>query len=179
MRRVLLAITGLIIAHGTALKRLSPAASGALNAFSRVAAGDTREGAEPREDPRVRRVVRESARVEAGGYCRWTPLAEICAFANNMASRPPALPAAPRFPPRPGPGAGYSRATASRWCPPPADADRHRIGRAVHFSIQMDRLHGPPDRGREPIGSPGMDSVLRPRRRAVAVAARSDTGGPG
>jgi uncharacterized metal-binding protein len=35
-------------------------------------------------DPFVRRVAQESARVESEGYCRWTRVEEICAFARHM-----------------------------------------------------------------------------------------------
>ncbi len=38
-------------------------------------------------DPFVRRVSQESARVEAEGYCRWTRVEEICAFARKMGFR--------------------------------------------------------------------------------------------
>lgn len=36
------------------------------------------------QDPEVRRVAHASALVEAEGYCRWTRLEEICAFATRM-----------------------------------------------------------------------------------------------
>lgn len=36
------------------------------------------------EDPEVRRIARASALVEAEGYCRWTRLEEICAFARRL-----------------------------------------------------------------------------------------------
>jgi uncharacterized metal-binding protein len=36
------------------------------------------------EDPEVRRVARASALVESAGYCRWTRVEEICAFAREM-----------------------------------------------------------------------------------------------
>ncbi|MEE9256634.1 MAG: DUF1847 domain-containing protein, partial [bacterium] len=35
-------------------------------------------------DPLIRRVAQESARVESEGYCRWTRVEEICAFARKM-----------------------------------------------------------------------------------------------
>ena len=36
------------------------------------------------EDPEVRRVAYASALVESEGYCRWTRVEEICAFAREM-----------------------------------------------------------------------------------------------
>jgi len=36
------------------------------------------------EDPEVRRVAYASALVESEGYCRWTRVEEICAFARKM-----------------------------------------------------------------------------------------------
>lgn len=36
------------------------------------------------EDPEVRRVACASALVESEGYCRWTRVEEICAFARHM-----------------------------------------------------------------------------------------------
>ena len=36
------------------------------------------------EDPEVRRVAYASALVESEGYCRWTRVEEICAFAKQM-----------------------------------------------------------------------------------------------
>ena len=36
------------------------------------------------EDPEVRRVAYASALVESEGYCRWTRVEEICAFAKEM-----------------------------------------------------------------------------------------------
>ena len=36
------------------------------------------------EDPEVRRVAYASALVESEGYCRWTRVEEICAFARQM-----------------------------------------------------------------------------------------------
>jgi uncharacterized metal-binding protein len=36
------------------------------------------------EDPEVRRVAYASALVESAGYCRWTRVEEICAFARQM-----------------------------------------------------------------------------------------------
>jgi len=36
------------------------------------------------EDPEVRRVAYSSALVESAGYCRWTRVEEICAFAREM-----------------------------------------------------------------------------------------------
>jgi uncharacterized metal-binding protein len=36
------------------------------------------------EDPEVRRVAHASALVESAGYCRWTRVEEICAFAREM-----------------------------------------------------------------------------------------------
>jgi uncharacterized metal-binding protein len=36
------------------------------------------------EDPEVRRVAYASALVESAGYCRWTRVEEICAFAREM-----------------------------------------------------------------------------------------------
>jgi uncharacterized metal-binding protein len=36
------------------------------------------------EDPEVRRVAYASALVESEGYCRWTRVEEICAFAKKM-----------------------------------------------------------------------------------------------
>jgi len=36
------------------------------------------------EDPEVRRVAHASALVESEGYCRWTRVEEICAFAKKM-----------------------------------------------------------------------------------------------
>jgi uncharacterized metal-binding protein len=38
-------------------------------------------------DPLVRRTAQESARVESEGYCRWTRVEEICAFAKKMGFR--------------------------------------------------------------------------------------------
>ena len=38
-------------------------------------------------DPLIRRVAQESARVESEGYCRWTRVEEICAFAKKMGFR--------------------------------------------------------------------------------------------
>ena len=38
-------------------------------------------------DPFTLRAARESARVEAEGYCRWTRVEEICAFAKRMGFR--------------------------------------------------------------------------------------------
>ena len=37
------------------------------------------------DDPFLRRVAQESARVESEGYCKWTRVEEICAFAKKMA----------------------------------------------------------------------------------------------
>jgi len=39
------------------------------------------------EDPEVRRVAYASAIVESAGYCRWTRVEEICAFARQMGFR--------------------------------------------------------------------------------------------
>jgi uncharacterized metal-binding protein len=51
---------------------------------SRVA-GETVDDAFRRySDPFVRKVAQESARVESEGYCRWTRVEEICAFARRM-----------------------------------------------------------------------------------------------
>ncbi len=36
------------------------------------------------DDPETRQVARESGRVEAEGYCRWTRVEEICRFAKKM-----------------------------------------------------------------------------------------------
>ena len=36
------------------------------------------------EDPEVRRIACASALVESAGYCRWTRVEEICAFAREM-----------------------------------------------------------------------------------------------
>jgi uncharacterized metal-binding protein len=36
------------------------------------------------QDPEVRRVARASALVESEGYCRWTRVEEICAFAKKL-----------------------------------------------------------------------------------------------
>jgi len=36
------------------------------------------------EDPEVHRIARASALVESEGYCRWTRVEEICAFAKKM-----------------------------------------------------------------------------------------------
>ena len=36
------------------------------------------------DDPFTRRVAQVSARVESEGYCRWTRVEEICAFAKKM-----------------------------------------------------------------------------------------------
>jgi uncharacterized metal-binding protein len=36
------------------------------------------------EDPEIRRVARASAIVESEGYCRWTRVEEICAFASQL-----------------------------------------------------------------------------------------------
>jgi len=41
-------------------------------------------GARYHDDPFVLRVAQESARVESEGYCRWTRVEEICAFARRM-----------------------------------------------------------------------------------------------
>ena len=39
------------------------------------------------DEPETGRVARESARVEAEGYCRWTRVEEICQFAKKMGYR--------------------------------------------------------------------------------------------
>ena len=39
------------------------------------------------EDPEVRRIAYTSALVESAGYCRWTRVEEICAFAREMGFR--------------------------------------------------------------------------------------------
>jgi uncharacterized metal-binding protein len=39
------------------------------------------------DDPETRRISRESARVEAEGYCRWTRVEEIVQFAKRMGFR--------------------------------------------------------------------------------------------
>jgi len=36
------------------------------------------------QDPEIRRVAQVSAQVESEGYCRWTRVEEICAFARKM-----------------------------------------------------------------------------------------------
>jgi uncharacterized metal-binding protein len=36
------------------------------------------------EDPFLRRVAQESARVESEGYCQWTRVQEVCEFAKKM-----------------------------------------------------------------------------------------------
>ena len=51
---------------------------------SRVAGQTVDDAFERYADPFVRRVAQESARVESEGYCRWTRVEEICAFASRM-----------------------------------------------------------------------------------------------
>lgn len=54
---------------------------------SRVAPETLDDALEHYADPFVRRVAQESARVESEGYCRWTRVEEICAFARRMGFR--------------------------------------------------------------------------------------------
>ncbi len=42
------------------------------------------EGFARYQDPAIAKIATESARVEAEGYCQWTRIQEICAFANRM-----------------------------------------------------------------------------------------------
>lgn len=51
---------------------------------SRVAGDTIDEAFDLYADPFTRRVAQESARVESEGYCRWTRVEEICAFARRM-----------------------------------------------------------------------------------------------
>jgi len=51
---------------------------------SRVAPEQIEEAGERYQDPFVRRVAQESARVESEGYCRWTRVEEVCQFARKM-----------------------------------------------------------------------------------------------
>jgi uncharacterized metal-binding protein len=51
---------------------------------SRVARESIDVAFERYADPFVRKVAQESARVESEGYCRWTRVEEICAFARRM-----------------------------------------------------------------------------------------------
>lgn len=51
---------------------------------ARVAPETVDDAFERYADPFVRRVAQESARVESEGYCRWTRVEEICAFASRM-----------------------------------------------------------------------------------------------
>lgn len=36
------------------------------------------------DDPEIRKIAQESARIEAEGYCKWTRVEEICQFAKKM-----------------------------------------------------------------------------------------------
>jgi uncharacterized metal-binding protein len=51
---------------------------------STVAQGTLADARAEYDDPLVRRVAQESARVESEGYCRWTRVEEICQFAKKM-----------------------------------------------------------------------------------------------
>jgi len=51
---------------------------------SKVDQGGIDTAYENYDDPFIRRVARESARVESEGYCRWTRVEEICHFAKKM-----------------------------------------------------------------------------------------------
>ena len=51
---------------------------------SRMAPDTVEAAAKHYDDPFIRRVAQESARVEAQGYCRWTRVEEICEFARKM-----------------------------------------------------------------------------------------------
>ncbi len=51
---------------------------------SKVAEAAIEDSLEFYTDSFVRRVAQESARVESEGYCRWTRVEEICAFAHRM-----------------------------------------------------------------------------------------------
>jgi len=51
---------------------------------SRIAQGGIDAAGERYQDPFVRRVAQESARVESEGYCQWTRVEEICHFAHKM-----------------------------------------------------------------------------------------------
>ena len=51
---------------------------------SRVAPEAIDDAFEHYAEPFVRKVAQESARVESEGYCRWTRVEEICAFARRM-----------------------------------------------------------------------------------------------
>jgi len=51
---------------------------------SKMALDDVEYAREKYEDPTIRRIAQESARVESEGYCQWTRVEEICHFANKM-----------------------------------------------------------------------------------------------
>jgi uncharacterized metal-binding protein len=51
---------------------------------SKVAEATIEDSLEFYTDPFVSKVAQESARVESEGYCRWTRVEEICAFAHRM-----------------------------------------------------------------------------------------------
>ncbi|MCB1740971.1 MAG: DUF1847 domain-containing protein [Gammaproteobacteria bacterium] len=51
---------------------------------SKMAQGSIDSAAPIYEDPFVRKVAQESARVESEGYCRWTRVEEVCQFAKKM-----------------------------------------------------------------------------------------------
>lgn len=54
---------------------------------SKVSGAAIEEGRAKYEDPFIARAAVESARVEAEGYCEWTRVEEICAFAKRMGFR--------------------------------------------------------------------------------------------
>jgi len=51
---------------------------------SKMAADEVGVAGERYDDPAVRKIAQESARVEAEGYCQWTRVEEICQFAKKM-----------------------------------------------------------------------------------------------
>ena len=51
---------------------------------SRVAEDGIEAAAALYEEPTLRRIAQESARVESEGYCQWTRVEEICQFAKKM-----------------------------------------------------------------------------------------------
>ena len=51
---------------------------------SKIDAGAVDAAAQLYEDPFIRRVAQESARVEAQGYCRWSRVEEVCEFPKRM-----------------------------------------------------------------------------------------------
>ena len=54
---------------------------------SRVAPDGIEAASARYEDPQIRRIAQESARVESEGYCQWTRVEEICQFAKKMGMR--------------------------------------------------------------------------------------------